>query len=898
MTLRLLAALILALGLALPAAAQPAPGASPDTEVSAGERVLRSLSPVAPGAAAEPAPAAPLPQGAVLGPAPERGAGQSVPLPPALQPGAAPPGPAPAAAPAPAPPPVASPAPAAPAPASPAPTAPPPPAGAPAPPAPAARPAPAAGPAAASRPESGASQPRAAAPAAPTPAAPPPPAAAPAPAQAPAAPALSPELAALLEILRDEARRAALIRALEAGRPAEAEAAAPAPTPAEARPEELPVPAEIVQGLADRLSAAALQLLAAISSATELQGVRVWFGRITTDERLQQQVLALSWKLGLVMLAGLLAERLLRFLLRRPYRWLEERSAAVQGPLQGLRRLPYILGHLLLDLVPVAGFGLAGLAVIGLYAIWPSNRLIMEAVVVSYMVARLVMAAARLVFAPDLARLRLIRCTDETAAYAMVWTRRLALTAAGFYVASATAGLLGLPLGAQDGIWRAGLLVISAMIAVIVLQNRAAVAGLLDAPELREGDAPDATRRFLRAARTQLAQVWHIAVILWLLAAWTVWALDVERGFERLAASTLASVVVVGVGKLADELMRRWLIRAFTISEDLAKRNPGLEARANRYLPVLKGAVSGLILAATLVALLEVWGLNSLAWFQPGRWGGRVVSALLTIASTMGVALLIWELANAGIQRHLNALPKDGSAARSARVRTLLPMLRTALAALLLVVVGLTTLSEIGINVAPLLAGAGVVGLAIGFGSQTLVRDVITGIFLLLEDAVAVGDTVTVGGLSGTVEQLSIRSIKLRALDGSVHIIPFSAVTTVTNQTRDFGYAVVDLALDHRADTDEAVMLLRRVGEEMREDEAWAPQLLAPLEVLGVDRLTETGVVVRARIMTPPARRWAVGRELNRRIKQRADAEGLPLCNTNRPTTVVVGAPAATAAPA
>jgi len=199
-------------------------------------------------------------------------------------------------------------------------------------------------------------------------------------------------------------------------------------------------------------------------------------------------------------------------------------------------------------------------------------------------------------------------------------------------------------------------------------------------------------------------------------------------------------------------------------------------------------------------------------------------------------------------------------------------MLRTALGIVLVLVVGLTVLAEVGINVAPLLAGAGVVGLAVGFGSQTLVRDVITGIFLLFEDAVAVGDTVTVGGLTGTVEQLSIRSIRLRAVDGSIHIVPFSSVTTVTNQTRDFGYAVVDLALDYAEDTDQAVRMLRAVGEELRDDEAWAPQLLAPLEVMGVDRMTDQGVIVRVRVMTPPARRWAVGRELNRRIKQHCDA--------------------------
>ncbi len=184
---------------------------------------------------------------------------------------------------------------------------------------------------------------------------------------------------------------------------------------------------------------------------------------------------------------------------------------------------------------------------------------------------------------------------------------------------------------------------------------------------------------------------------------------------------------------------------------------------------------------------------------------------------------------------------------------------------------------------APLIAGAGVVGLAIGFGSQTLVRDIITGIFLLLEDAVTVGDTVTVGGLSGTVEQLSIRSIRLRAVDGSIHIVPFSSVSTVTNQTRDFGYAVVDVALDYSVDTDKAVMVLRQVGEAMRDDEAWAPQLLAPLEVIGVDKMSDMGVFVRARIMTPPARRWAVGRELNRRIKQHCDAAGLRMFSAKAP---------------
>ena len=683
---------------------------------------------------------------------------------------------------------------------------------------------------------------------------------------------MAPELAALLEILRDDARRAALIRALEVSAPAATEALA-VPTPEEV----ISAPADIVVGIASRIGGFLVHAWATLSVAAEIGLIRAWFDRLLTDERLQGQVWALAWKLALILVAGIATERLLRLAMRRPNAWLERRGALVEGPLRGLRRLPYMLGHLGLDLVPILGFGAAALSIIGSLSIWPSNKLVMEAVTFAYMAARTVMAMARLVFAPGLTRLRLIRCEDETAAYATLWIRRLAFTFVTFYAVAEVAMLFGLPRGAHETIWRFGLLVLSLLAALIVLQNRASVAALLDAPDLAEGDVPTRSRMVMRAGRSRLAEAWHVLVILWLLAAWTVWALEIDRGFERLAEASLATIGIITGAKLLDEGMRRLLDRLFRISGELAGRYPGLELRANRYLPALRTMVSMVVTAIGIVLLLEVWGLHSLAWFSTGRWGGRLIAGVTSLGITLIVALLIWEGANAAIQRYLARLPQDGSAARSARVRTLLPMLRTALGALLMVIVGLTLLTEIGINVAPLLAGAGVLGLAVGFGSQTLVRDVITGIFLLFEDAVAVGDTITVGGMSGTVEQLSIRSIRLRALDGSIHIVPFSAVTTVTNQTRDFGYAVLDVALDYSADTDAAVTMLRQLGEGMREDEAWAPQLLAPLEVMGVDKLSDAGVILRARIMTPPARRWAVGRELNRRVKQHCEAAGIPL---------------------
>jgi small conductance mechanosensitive channel len=694
-------------------------------------------------------------------------------------------------------------------------------------------------------------------------------------------------------LLRDPARRDALIRALEGSEPARpANGAAPAPataTPAApAQPgaaealADLPSPAEVLAGLRDRATELAGRAFDAAADITDVNSLRSWASSVWNDELLRAQVLSAVWQLLLILASGVVAEQLMTLLLRRPQRWLDHKAATVEGPLRGVRLTPYVAGNLALSLLPIMAFGLVALGVVGGLTMWPSSRLIMEALVLAYMATRTVMAAARLALAPKSNRLRLIPCSDATAITATRWTRRLAVTTIIFYAASEGGLLLGLPITARDAIWRVGLLVLSVMGAMVILQFRTVVAAKLAAPPLAAGDVPDRARIAMRALRDRVAGLWHVIVILWMLAAWAVWALQIENGFERLGTASLLTLVVLAVAKAADEAARRVLIRAFKVSPALTEHYPNLETRVGAYQPAVKTAISSFILVVSVVALLEVWGLGALAWFDTGRFGSRAMMAVVTVAITLFVCVAVWEAANAAIARQLDSLPADGSAARNARVRTLLPMLRTVLGGVLLLVVGLTAASELGVNVAPLLAGAGVLGVAIGFGSQTLVRDVITGIFLLLEDAVAVGDVVSVGGLSGAVEKLSIRSIKLRALDGSVHIVPFSAVTTVTNMTRDFSFALVDLTLDYSADTDEAVMMLRVIAEEMRDDEAWAPSLLAPLEVLGVDRISGEGILVRARMMTPPIRRWAVMRELNRRVKQQAMERGIKLYDPRR----------------
>jgi len=200
---------------------------------------------------------------------------------------------------------------------------------------------------------------------------------------------------------------------------------------------------------------------------------------------------------------------------------------------------------------------------------------------------------------------------------------------------------------------------------------------------------------------------------------------------------------------------------------------------------------------------------------------------------------------------------------------TLLPMLRTVLLVTIVAIVGLTALSEIGVNIAPLLAGAGIAGIAIGFGAQHLVQDVITGIFVLFENAIQIGDGVTVAGLSGAVEQLSIRTLRLRAADGAVHIIPFSAVTSITNNNRGLGNAAVSVTVAFHEDTDRVIETLAEIGAAMREEEDFKSRMLGDLQIFGVDQVRSWGVTITGQIVCTDTGRWPVQREFNRRLKQR-----------------------------
>lgn len=211
------------------------------------------------------------------------------------------------------------------------------------------------------------------------------------------------------------------------------------------------------------------------------------------------------------------------------------------------------------------------------------------------------------------------------------------------------------------------------------------------------------------------------------------------------------------------------------------------------------------------------------------------------------------------------------------RAETLTRLIRQALLIGLWGIVVLVILKELGIEIGPILASAGVLGLAVGFGAQNLVRDVISGFFFILEDQVRVGDVAVVNGTGGLVEQINFRTIVIRDLEGVVHVFPNGTVNTLSNRTKTWSGYVFDLGVAYREDTDRVVQVIMQVGEELKRDEAYGPFMIEPLEIFGVEKLDDSAVIIRGRIKTKPLQQWSVGREFLRRIKYAFDAQGIEI---------------------
>jgi small conductance mechanosensitive channel len=589
----------------------------------------------------------------------------------------------------------------------------------------------------------------------------------------------------------------------------------------------------------------------------------------------RQRWLEIAGKLAVVLIGALLAQWAVERLLRRPMRALEARQSESLWV-----KIPMLVLRALLELLPIAAFAAAAYGVLPLLEPRPATRVVALTVINASLMVRLVRALADLILAPHAPALRLPRIGDETAHYIFIWISRLtAVSVYGYFIAEA-ALVLGLPRAAHALLLRAIGLFVAGMIVVLILQNRVGVADWLRGRPRRAPSAavsPQERRSSFGNVRHRVADVWHVLAIVYVAASYGVWALAVPGGFQFLLRATVLTAVVLVLLRTALALLRRAVTRGFALSQDLKRRYPGLEGRANRYLPTFETLLQIVLYVFAALWLLEIWGVDSFDWLE-SEFGRRLTGSALTVVVVLLLSAILLEITDAFIERYL--APKDSlgrAVVRSARARTLLPLLRNAFRVLLAVMVALIVLSELGVNIAPLLAGAGVVGLAIGFGAQTLVKDVITGFFILAEDTVSIGDVVDIGGAAGVVEAMTIRSIRLRDGNGSVHTIPFSAVTTVKNMTKDFAYAMFKIGVAYDSDTDEVIELMREVATDMSKDEQFGRSMLTGLEVMGLDQFADSALVLMARIKTPPGQQWTISREFNRRLKRLFDERGIEI---------------------
>jgi moderate conductance mechanosensitive channel len=610
------------------------------------------------------------------------------------------------------------------------------------------------------------------------------------------------------------------------------------------------------------------------------QALSNWIQNQISDPAKVSRMAQQAWPVVLIFGIAWLAELFAARLLARPRRRLEERAHEAR-----VVRLTLTVGRSLLRLGALAAFIVAGLTVF--FFLQPGatlGKVVLQAFA-AYTAGRVLMIAARMMLAPAVPSLRWVPIDSEAARTLFVWIRRLVTVALAGYLLASILLLFGLPPRGFAALMNLLGMILLAMLIVFVLRHRSAVAGWIRGPE----DASSAQHTFSRSFRRGLAAVWHLLAIAYLTGFFAVWWQSIKGGMIYLVRGSLLSALVLFLVWLAFQVLQLGVDRALAGGKEPGELPAGLKARIGVYLPVVLNVVRTATLLFAGLSILEAWKVDAYQWLKAPA-GQRLFSVFFSIALVLAIAVAVWEVVNVATERYLAEAERSGKTpAQSARARTLLPLMRKALLLVLSVIVSLMVLSELGIHIGPLLAGAGIIGLAVGFGAQKLVQDIITGVFILLEDAVAVGDVVKVAGIGGQVEDLSIRSIRLRDLSGNVHTIPFSSVDTVTNMTRLYSYYLIDIGVAYREDTDQVADVCRGIVDEMRSDPEFGPDIIEPLEVLGVDQFADSAVIIKARIKTRPIKQWAVGREFNRRMKKRFDELGIEIPFPHR--TLYFGTP-------
>ena len=347
------------------------------------------------------------------------------------------------------------------------------------------------------------------------------------------------------------------------------------------------------------------------------------------------------------------------------------------------------------------------------------------------------------------------------------------------------------------------------------------------------------------------------------------------RGVEAFSVLVIGRLfLLVLVLQLVDKGVK-W---AFSVGGRFRERYAQGGEAAIRSAAVVRTTARVVLDAAVLVFILQLWGVP-FAELLTSPLVARILGRVLVVGITIGVAIALIRLSNTIADYLLRPQTTTQGLTREAgrKLRTLTPLVQTILKLLVIFVATLIILEQIGVSTGPILASIGILGLAIGFASQSLIKDVINGLFILFEDSISVGDIANLHGIGGQVEKITLRAVTLRSLDGTVHVIPNSAIDVASNMTKGFSRYVLDVRVSLTEDVDKVMDIMRKVDEEMRGDPEFGKDMLFPIELWGVDRFEDSSLIIRARLNTKPIQQWRIGREFNRRMKQAFEAQGVQI---------------------
>jgi moderate conductance mechanosensitive channel len=352
------------------------------------------------------------------------------------------------------------------------------------------------------------------------------------------------------------------------------------------------------------------------------------------------------------------------------------------------------------------------------------------------------------------------------------------------------------------------------------------------------------------------------------------------EGFPAGTAPVVALLLAVTLAWVLAEMVAR-AVRAFILHlEGEAEADDYQRPVVRRPIQLVRVVAFVVFFVALFLPALDIMGIatgvgpnaESIAtWFFESGLRIVVIAVLATLLTRV-IAL--------GVSKFERRFEQEGgvdSMELGKRAKTLGGLIRNGMSVFVFAVAILMVLQQLEFDIMPILTGAGILGLAVGFGAQTLVKDVISGFFIILENQVRVGDVALINGTGGLVEAIKLRTIVLRDLHGVVHVFPNGSINTLANMTKDFSYSVLDVEVAYKEDTDHVVQVLRAVGDELMEDPAFKTDILAPLEVLGVDNFGSSGVTIRIRFKTLPIKQWSVAREFRRRIKKAFDASRIEI---------------------